>query len=122
MKNEYSPIYMLDRVCVVIEKKTPYLNWIRNLPDPDLETSLEDLNREPSCYLIPNYEVSGDELEEYLQEMSIEVFEQEMASWWTEENDWEQDLSWENFSRWFGFKFISMVVDLGKHEIERVEM
>lgn len=44
-----------------------------------------------------------------------------MGGWWTEEEDWEKDLSFENFNRWFDYEISSMPIDLGEHEIFREE-
>jgi hypothetical protein len=109
---------MIDRAIVLIKKKNPYLEWVRNLPDPDLEIGLEELNQDPSSYLIPSSE-EDDELLEHLKSVSSEIFKIEMNSWWTVESDWEKDLSWKNFKKWFDFEISSMPLDLGEDEIYR---
>jgi hypothetical protein len=38
-----------------------------------------------------------------------------MEGWWTDEKDWEQDLSWKNFRRWFDYEIASLPFDLGKY-------
>lgn len=52
----FVPTHTVDRAVVVVKKKQPYMDWIRKLPDPDMETTLESINDDPSTYLIPSSE------------------------------------------------------------------
>lgn len=116
----YVPSYTLDRAVIILKKKQPYIDWIRKLPDPDLETTLEEINSEPSTYLIPSSE-DNIGLVAYLNSVCHEIFAIEMGGWWTEEEDWEKDLSFENFNRWFDYEVSTLPIDLGEHEILREE-
>jgi hypothetical protein len=113
-------MWIVDRSIIIIQKKAPFLDWLRNLPDPDKKITLEELNDNPSCYLLPPFE-EQKEAEECLEEICEEIFREEMGAWHTEEGDWEADLSLANFRKWFDYKFSPMPVDLVEGEIEKEE-
>ncbi len=114
------PMYTLNRSIAILRKKQPYLNWVQNLPDPDHEISLKELNREPDCFLIPNFETDESHMN-YVKKNCAFIFEEEMNSWWTDEKDWEKDLSWKNFQKWFDIEICSLPFDLVDKEIIRDE-
>lgn len=114
------PTHTIDRTVVILRKKQPYIDWIRRLPDPDLETTLEEINREPSTYLIPSCE-DNIGLLAHLCSVCHEIFAVEMSGWWTDEQDWEKDLSFENFNCWFDYEISTLPIDLGEGEIFRNE-
>ena len=117
----FVPTHTVDRAVAIIKKKQPYIDWIRNLPDSDNDSTLESINDDPSCYLIPTCGDTIEDIVEHLKAVSSEIFEMEMNGWWTEEGDWEKDLSWENFQKWFDFEISSFPIDLGEDEIYREE-
>lgn len=111
-------MHTINRAIVIVKMKEPYIDWIRKLPDPDFEITLDQINAEPTCYLIPAVETNAGLLN-YLKKRSVEIFKEQMSSWWIDESDWEQDVTWKNFKRWFDFEFCSLAFDLGKNDIER---
>ena len=78
------------------------------------------MNDEPTTYLIPAYE-ENYLLFAHLSAVCHEIFVLEMNGWWTEEELWENDLSWENFNKWFDYEICSLPIDLGEDEIFREE-
>jgi hypothetical protein len=119
-KNEVIDAYTIDRAVITLIKKEPYLKWANSISDPDLVSTLEDLNSDPSTYLIPSGE-SNVELLAHLCVLSKEIFEIELNGWSTDEKEWEKDKSWENFNKWFDYTISSMPIDLGRDEIERAD-
>ncbi len=117
---KYIPTHMVDRAVIVVKKKRPFIDWIRKLPDLDLEITLKSINEDPSTYLVPSCEDDVGQLA-YLSLICHEIFAIEMSGWWTEESAWEKDLSFENFNRWFDYEISSMPIDLGEDEIFREE-
>lgn len=113
-------MWVIDRSIIIVSKKQPFLDWLHQLPEPDKKVSLEDINSDASCYLLPPYE-EQHELEESLEEICDEIFCQEMETWHTEESHWEQDRSLKNFHKWFSYQVCSMPVDLVEGEIEKEE-
>lgn len=43
----------INRGVAIIKPKEPYLNWIRNLPDPDMEIGLKELRTDCTAVLVP---------------------------------------------------------------------
>lgn len=124
ISNHYSknlvPSYEIDRAIVIVKKKEPFLKWVNNLPIQDVKVDLNALNDEPTTYLIPAYE-ENYLLLAHLSAVCHEIFVLEMNGWWTEEELWEKDLSWENFNKWFDYEICSLPIDLGEDEIFREE-
>ena len=114
-------MWIIDRSILIIEKKAPFLTWLKTLPDTEaVGMTLEELNEHPTCYLLPPYEEEKEALEA-LEEICEEVFCEEMEAWSTDESAWETDRSLKNFKSWFGFRFSAMPVDLVEGEIEKEE-
>ena len=103
----------INRSAVIIRKKAPFLSWVKSLPDHELVEglNLEEINDEDSIYFFPDFE-SLEELEDCLEENCEMIFEHQMEEWWTEEDEWEKNLSWDNFKDWFDYSFCSMPLDL----------
>lgn len=124
ISNHYSknlvPSFEIDRAVVIVKKKEPFLEWVKNLPIQDVKVDLNALNDEPTTYLIPAYE-ENYLLFAHLSAVCHEIFVLEMNGWWTEEELWEKDLSWENFNKWFDYEICSLPIDLGEDEIFREE-
>ncbi|MGR3178308.1 MAG: hypothetical protein ACUZ8E_09670 [Candidatus Anammoxibacter sp.] len=40
------------------------------------------------------------------------IFEEQLYSWWTNENDWPSNRDFNTFVEWFDCKFHSLVMDL----------
>ena len=99
----------INRAVVIIRKKKPFFDWLKSLPDGhNLPGAREDLSAgEPDCYLIDASE-SDEVLLKRLRQHSVAIFEHQMDGWWTDEKDWEQDLSWKNFRRWFDYEIASL--------------
>ncbi len=117
------PVHEINRSIVRIKWKQPFVEWIKGLPDSDEELliSLTHDSSEPSLYLLPAYE-SNAQILAHLSGVCHEIFARELESIWTDESDWEKDLSWNNFNRWFDYEICSMPIDLGEDDIIRDEI
>jgi len=51
---------MLNRSIIIIKVKEPFLNWLRSLPEPENEITLDEINFENTAYLLPEYEMDGE--------------------------------------------------------------
>ena len=101
---------MINRCVLTVRLKQPFLDWLRSLPDM-LDVSLDEINRDPKAYLLPFIdELSGQPA--LLEEFYEEIFEEQLAGWWTVEKDWPQDRTQEVFKEWFDVQFCSWVQDL----------
>lgn len=99
---------IVNRSAVVLTAKQAFLGWINSCPDSDPPLKLDDLNNEPTIYLIPEQEVNPDA---WLEENSSILFEEELGGWYTDETRWPKDRSYAEFRRFFDIRFSSLVVD-----------
>lgn len=103
---------MLNRSLIVIRCRQPFLDWLRQLPDPvEPEMSLEEINEDASAYLVPTIE-DPDDLDDILQQGCESIFEDQLASWWTDEDAWPATRDFETFCEWFEVGLHSIVEDL----------
>jgi hypothetical protein len=66
---------------------------------------------EPTIYLIPECDTE-EEVRGVLQELCEEIFVEQLAGWFRDEETWPQDRSFDAFCHWFDFQHHSMLVDL----------
>ena len=104
---------MINRAAVIVRPAKPYVEWAQTLDDSGLEPDPSD---DATVYLIPNY---ADEVEawELLSKIYEEIFENELWSWHTEEDDWPKDRTFAMFRAWFEVEFHSIVEDLCAYEL-----
>jgi hypothetical protein len=103
---------LLNRSALVIKPKQPFLDWLHTADPTSLHLTLPDLLLEPTIYLIPECD-TNEHVEEVLHELCEEIFEEQLAGWYTDKSRWPRDRSFEVFSQWFDYRHHSMLVDLG---------
>src|SRR5271157_5357224 len=62
-------------------------------------------------YLIPECDTEAD-VHEVLRELCEQIFVEQLAGWFRDEETWPHDRSFDVFCRWFEFRHHSMLVDL----------
>lgn len=100
----------IDRSAIVVIPKQPFVDWL-NFIEPDDLLTLENIQKEPAAYLIPECE-SEEQLQEFLEKYCITIFEEQLASWFTDDTLWPVDRGFEIFCRWFAVSFHAIVFDL----------
>jgi hypothetical protein len=101
---------MVNRGLVIATAKEPFREWLRSLPDPS-DVSLEEINEDRTAYLIPEFE-DDDQRDRILRKFFISIFEDQLADWWTKEEDWPQKRDLRTFRKWFDIQFHAVVEDL----------
>ena len=101
----------LNRSAVVVKPKQPFLDWLHTADPTSRDLSLRDLTQEPTIYLLPECDTPA-ELDEALRERCEEIFIEQLAAWFNDEETWPQDLSFEAFRHCFDCQHHSMLVDL----------
>jgi len=110
---------MINRCVIIVRAKQPFLDWLLSLPDM-LDVSLDEINRDPKAYLLPFIdELSGQPA--LLEEFYEQIFEEQLAGWWTVEKDWPENRTIDLFLNWFDVLFCSWVQDLVDDEPLEVE-
>ncbi len=56
----------INRSVVIVMPAQPFLNWLHRVDPTSAELSLEDLRREPTIYLLPEYDTE-EEVRGYLR-------------------------------------------------------
>jgi hypothetical protein len=102
---------MLNRSAVVVKPKQPFLDWLHTADPTSHRLTLGDLSREPTIYLLPECNTEAD-VQELLSERCKEIFVEQLAGWFRDEETWRRDRSFDVFCRWFEFRHHSMLVDL----------
>ena len=108
-------MYLIDRAVLLVRIKQPCLDWINSTDGPTL--TMETVNSESHIYLIPEHDTE-QELEVIVQEIYREVFEVELAGFWTDRTTWPE-ISYQNFLDFFETEVHSMVFDPYDDKIEK---
>lgn len=101
----------VNRSAIVLKPKQPFLDWLRAADPTSREVTMLDLVREPTIYLIPECDTEK-EVAEVLRELCEDIFEEQLAGWYTDTATWPRDRSYEVFCSWFDYQHHSMLVDL----------
>ena len=103
----------INRSAVVVKPAQPFLDWLHRVDPTSGHLSLDDLRREPTIYLLPEWETDEEALDN-LAEVSNEIFEEQLDGWYRVPSVWPDDRDLEAFLRWFDCSFHSMVIDIVK--------
>lgn len=101
----------LNRSAIVVTPKQPFLDWLRAIDPTNADIVLLELTEDPTIYLIPECDTDED-VAEALRDLYEEIFEEELAGWYTDESVWPRDRSFDVFRRWFDYRHHSMLMDL----------
>jgi len=101
---------MINRCAVTIRALEPFLVWLHSLPDYE-DMTLNEVNQETTVYLLPVYEDEAEK-DALLDQYYDLLFDEELAGWWMNEDDWPKKRNLEMFNLWFDIEFHSVVVDL----------
>jgi hypothetical protein len=101
----------VNRTAIVVKPDQPFLDWLHRADPTSNELSLEDLQREPTVYLLPECANEG-EAGQYLGEVCGQIFEEQLDGWYHVPATWPNRRDLDAFDRWFEWSFHSMEVDL----------
>ena len=99
----------INRSAIVVRPAQPFLDWLHQVDPTSIDMTLHDLGKEPSIYLLPEYD--DVEATRVLAKFSKTIFEEELEGWWTERSSWPRRLGMSKFLKWFEFSFHSMIFD-----------
>jgi hypothetical protein len=102
----------LNRLLVLVTPKAPFAQWVAGTDPKDKSPpTLTDIRRESTAYLIEEC-VMEHEYPRALKRHFREIFENELAGWYTLEETRPKNRSFAMFQEWFDFSFVSMINDL----------
>ena len=102
---------MLNRSAIVVKPRQPFLDWLHTADPTSHTLTLGELAPEPTIYLVPVCDTEED-VHEVLRELCDEIYVEQLAGWFRDEETWPRDRSFDMFCRWFDFQHHSMLVDL----------
>jgi hypothetical protein len=106
-------------VAVVVMPKEPFLNWVRNLPDPDHVVTLERLRKEPNIYLLPSLSMADSEAAwAWIEEGFDWLFVEQLEGWWRDEKAYPENRTYEMLLEWFEIHVSTMVQDMTPDLVE----
>jgi hypothetical protein len=109
---------VLNRAALIVRYKQPFVDWINAVdPVPDSHTlTLAEVNEEHNVYLVELEDLH--ELAAWLEANHRNLFEVELAGWYTNEDLWPKDRSLDALREWCSFELHSVVFDTGTSPIE----
>ena len=102
---------MINRAAIILKCKKPFIRWL-NESDPYDDNpgiTLEMANEDRTVYLIQ--EDDAENLEEWVSLNFMNLFENELESWYTDESLWPTDRDKRLFDEWFEVECHSVLVD-----------
>jgi hypothetical protein len=111
----------VNRNVIIIFPKQLLLDWVNNIFPNKTEICPKPMEHDQgNVYMIPDC-YNSDEAIEYLKENYISIFENELADWCEDENDWPEKLTWKLFTEWFHYSYQSVVMDMVDSTIEKID-
>jgi len=111
----------IKRSAVIVIPAQQFLDWLHRVDPTSAELKLEDLRREPTIYLLPEYDTE-EEAHGYLREYGSEIFEEQLDGWYRVPSAWPVDRTFDTFISWFEWSFHSVLIDLCDDPLMRDEM
>ncbi len=95
----------INRTAVIVVPARPFLDWLHRADTTSAAVSLEDLRREPTIYLLPEYDTE-QEARGYLREYCRQIFEEQLDGRYRVPSAWPVDRTFDTFNRWLSTGFI----------------
>ena len=111
----------INRSALIVKPTQLFLDWLHEVESTSTHLTLEDLQREPTIYLVPECD-SQEQAIEYLGESVGEIFEEHLDGWYRVPAVWPKNRDLPTFQRWFEFSFHSMIVDVCDDVLEHEEL
>jgi len=103
---------MLNRDLIIVRLKQPFVDWINEAdPYPDRTlTTLESANEDCPVFLIHDF--AGEDLEGWLAQCYLPLFEEVLEQWYVVPELWPQDRNLEIFNAWCEVQVHGVIIDL----------
>ena len=114
-------MHSINRTAITIKPKQPFIDWINTPPDDSHNYTLEEITRDNTTFLIPQYD-NPDSITRYIRKHYSFLFEWELWGWITDETYWPNNRTWKVFQEWFEVQVSSEVFDMVDKTIEKEEV
>ena len=71
----------INRSALIVKPTQRFLDWLHEVDSTSADLTLEDLQQEPTIYLVPDCD-SLNQAIEYLGESVAEIFEEHLDGWY----------------------------------------
>ena len=71
----------VNRSAIIVFPKQPFLDWLHFIDPTSTRVKLDDLSREPTIYLVPEFE-NEQAAAECLEAVSARIFEEQLNDWY----------------------------------------
>ena len=107
----------LNRTALVVRPLKPYWDWANNIKDgiPSGMKNYTPTEMDTTVYLIPDLDPSL--VQAHVEAIFAEIFEDELNAWWTKEEDWPKERTYEIFKKWFEVSIAPLIYDTDDGEI-----
>lgn len=114
LDNEHNEdIPTINRCAIIIRYKKTFVDWINSI-EPKRPITLKEANVEPHIYLADEVESDFEPNSNItVRVLCEEIFETELASWYTDRDVWPANRTWDEFEYFFEYSVMSLVYDLG---------
>lgn len=105
---------MINRGAILLKYKAPAIQWINEADpyDDDPEITEDDVNEERTVYLISDEAGdTKDSVDRWIKENYKELFERELAGWYTDPDLWPEKRTLRLFREWFDVECHTVVID-----------
>jgi hypothetical protein len=109
--------YSIDRSCVVLRYKEPFVRWVHRQLKSSGERqglpNLAELNQDATAYLLERYEdtYGHKEVRAQVDDDFLFFFKRELEQWEEDADQWPSDLTLKLFHQWFDVQVVCMVLD-----------
>ena len=107
---------VVNRAVAVIKPRQPYLDWAMRLPDAPDDLTLDELQRDCTAVLIPDFDDPA-QAEAFIAAIASDLFELELDAWDRDPQSWPEDRSYQTFREWFDVEIHSIVLDASDDDI-----
>ena len=115
----------INRQAVVVKAKQPFVDWINSNPvEPGQKRpsfTLELVNQDCLVLLIPEFD-SLEEAPEDVGYIKMDIFEESLEAWYTDEDFWPKNRDEKMFDEWFTLEIHSDVIDTVNEPIMRDDL
>jgi hypothetical protein len=101
---------LINRMLAIVRPKQPFLDWFQACPDPPGNVTLEELRREATAFLIPEFLETG-QAQKHVRKIHQRIFEELLDGWYRDPDLWPAERGYIEFKAWFDVEIYEMVLD-----------
>ena len=101
---------LVERIALIVRPKRRFVEWANSVDHGGPKLSFEEARTSPTTYLVESIE-SMDDVSELIDAYAIELFEEELNNWMSDESTWPKNRTPHVFRDWFDVELSDLVLD-----------